>query len=226
MAFSAATLAQTLSTLQRPAPCAQELFYRCINFAYARASMINILTGQYSGMHGGRCNPPNGQPVCYLSATQTNATFEVEQEQLLLGLRPASPPPRLLVAVSVEGAVLLDLCNPMICLSLGLESNETDLFIPSHAWKALNREDGLAPLQCVGNEARAAGYDGVRYPAILSQYIGNTLPALFNVALFMSPRSPHDPHAANIQIVLHDHALLSEVARTPPLSDRPRVAVG
>lgn len=226
MTFSLATVVQRLRSLPKPLPGAAELFFRCISFAHAKTAAANVITGQYSGLSGGRCNPPDGAPVCYLAGSQTNSMFEVEQEQLLLGIRPLNPPPKLIVAVTVHDAVVLDLCNPMIRQTLGLTSDQSDVFMPSDAWKKLNRNGELAPLQQVGAAARTAGFDGVRYPAILSQYIGQRLPALYNLALFMAPDSPHDPERASVHVQLHDDGSLGMAAGGSSRPPDPLVAVG
>jgi RES domain-containing protein len=206
MPFSAVHVVSQLGNLQLPTPVSAGLFFRSINYLFLNGSASNVLSGVHAGTTGGRFNPPRSGPTCYLAGTQTNAAFEVEQEQLLLALaRTPNPAPRITFGVTVDQVVLLDLVNPMMRSYLGLASDHTDLYMPTPTWKALNRKGVAAPMQQLGDAARAAGYDAVLYPAILSQYIGTALPNMHNMSLFMAAAGPANPA---VQIALHHHGLL------------------
>ncbi len=210
MPFDAARLPERLALLPAPTPWPATLCFRSVNALFVGSARSSVLTGYFSGRNGGRFNPPGSDPVCYVAATQTAASFEVEQEQLLLGMgRNADPPPRIIFGVSLRGARLLDLGNPMLCKQLGLACDESDLLMPSLAWKSLNASGLHAPTQVLGEAARAQGYDGIRYPGVLSTYVGSALPALHNVAVFMDPEKPAEPARRRVRLSLHDHGMLA-----------------
>jgi RES domain-containing protein len=210
MTFSAMTAAARLRTLGKPAPSRVELFFRNMSFLRLAGTVSDVLNGKYSGVSGGRYNPPKSGPVCYLAGTQTGAAFEIEQEQLLLGFgNTPNPTPRITFGVSVEGAVLLDLTNQMLWPNLSIVGDQSDVFMPSSDWKELNQQGMDAPMQQLGAAARAAGYDGILYPAIVSQYIGTSLPRLHNLALFMSPTAPATPANTSVVMQLHHHGALT-----------------
>src|SRR5687767_7677712 len=106
MPFDPTQLASRIATLSKPGRVsARQLFFRSVNYHYVmRPGAAPVLDGAYASVRGGRLNPP-GSPTCYLAATQTGATFEVEQRELLLGLsRNQNPPSRLIVPVFLSNA--------------------------------------------------------------------------------------------------------------------------
>ncbi len=92
----------------------------------------------------------------------------------------------------------------MVWQYLGLAGDGTDVFMRSFEWEALNKAGAFSPMQQVGLAARSAGYDGVLYPAILSSYVMQNIPDLYNVAVFMDPANTSSPAAARTTLTLHD----------------------
>lgn len=194
-----------LAALPKPAPSILEVYCRNVALRAVLGSAGKVTSGLAAASKGGRYNPAASFPVCYLAGTQTGAAFEVEQEQLLM--QSAVGTPRASFSVTVQGGVWLNLTNPMICANLRL--TDAELHIPSPVWKVSTQQNVRVPTQDVGTLARNAGYDGVLFPAIMSTYIGNALPNLYNLALFMDPANPESPASANVDLVVHHNGLLS-----------------
>jgi len=197
-------LAITAATLT---PLPDEPWYRSVDLAVVVNLGVHVLDGTHTGKTGGRFNSPASKPTCYLAGTQTLAAFECEQAAMILGLtKPRSP--RVTFAISVAGAQVLDLTNALVRTPFGLTYGE--LTLPSSHWQHLNRTGVSAPVQILGEAARARkDCDGLVVPSWLCSVLPpGTLPRPNNLVLFMDPGHSTRLRNTGRTITVHDHSKL------------------
>lgn len=189
-------------------------FFRSIDWRVVERLGVNILDGAHAGMTGGRYNAPQSPPTSYFAASQTLASLESEHARLVATVRPRVAPPRLVVSVTVANLRVLDLTNRLVISHLGVPTAE--LTVPTKQWQALNDRGSLSTCQIIGAAARdRSACDGIVAPSWFVRLLGDTLPRMENLILFMDasafdrPRSPR----ANLSVYDPDRLL--------PKPDRP-----
>jgi RES domain-containing protein len=115
------------------------------------------LSTEGSRLFGGRFNPP-GLPALYLAGTPTLALAEQLRFADLLGL-PVRHTPRLLVAVDVRLAAVLDLTDAGLRRGLGLDDE-----ILWAEWES-GPQAAESPTQTLGRRVREEGLEGILYPS-------------------------------------------------------------
>ena len=124
---------------------------------------------------------------------------------MLSGLAHIKTGPRIVVTLWVKNIGVLNLTNPMVVRTLGLNSNE--LLTPSNAWQSLNQSGAPAITQIIGDIVRQAPqFDGLLAPSWLASG-GAGLPILprsFNLVAFMDPKAPDQPLNRSVSISVYD----------------------
>lgn len=110
------------------------------------------LSGAGAARAGGRWNEP-GQAALYLSDSHATAIAEYQQNL---------PRPGILTAYDVDARAILDLADPAVSRSLGLD----DAFL-RQPWKRVRDIEHSRP-SCwdFAASAPAAGWDGLRVPSV------------------------------------------------------------
>jgi RES domain-containing protein len=185
-------------------PLVVPVVYRSVSLTVVANLGVHPLDGNHSGQIGGRYNRPGAPPTCYFAGTQTLATFECEQEALVMRI-PGSPlDPRIAFAVTVAGARVLDLTQMIVLAGLGVA--HADLVRPTAHWQHMNRRGLFDVTQQIGDAARIRpDVDGLLVPSWLASLLPpNLLPRTTNLVLFMDPRDPRKPRRAGVTLEIHD----------------------
>lgn len=191
-----------------------EAFYRSVDTYALRDYAVDPLDGSHAGRTGGRYNRPGSAPVAYLAGSMTLAAAECEQVAMVLGLATSRGNPRLTLTVAVEGALVIDLTNPVVLAQLGLRAG--DLLAPTPVWQQHNRA-GLATVpQQLGEAIRASrpDVDGIRYPSWFGALVAGRLPRLDNLMLFMDPDRPSEPRRPAVTVEVVDPRGFVSLLRT------------
>jgi len=180
-----------------------DTFYRSASLAALIAyKSARFLSGEHSGLSGGRFNSPGQKPTLYLSGSQTLASLESEQATLASGVHLDFPAPRIVGAVRVIGAQILDLTNPLVLNTLGLAHHI--LTQPATVRTALN-PTGVTLSQIVGDAVRQRGdCDGILVDSWLAPNLAPGFPRCINLVLFMDPSNPDQPRRSGVQLLLND----------------------
>jgi RES domain-containing protein len=89
-----------------------DVVFRCAEPTYATEG--DLLTGDGSRKNGGRWNPPSSFATVYTAFSDATALAEAKANHLYYGLDPADALPRVIVAVNVKLAKVLDLTDGII----------------------------------------------------------------------------------------------------------------
>lgn len=179
------------------------MFFRSVGIDVLQGLALSPNDGTHAGQTGGRYNSPGSAPVCYLAASETLASLEVEQQALMLGIS-APRAVRLLYSVSVRDAVVLDVTNPLVVNHLALPPAQ--LKTPTRQWQRLNALKLSCATQKLGDLVWKLRPDihGSLYPAGLAGLLNKKLPLLKNLMLFMDSTAPHHPRGNPISLTVHD----------------------
>lgn len=190
----------------KPSPLPPNAFYRSVTLNVLATLGVHPLDGRHSGTTGGRYNRPGADPTCYLAGCQTIATFECEQDQLVLRLPTFPLEPRIIFAVIVAGARVLDLTQALVQRTLGVRPD--DLVIPSAHWQHQNHLGILSMAQQIGEAVRTSrpDIDGLLVPSWLGGSLlqPNALPRTENLVLFMDRAAPANPRRGGVTIAIQD----------------------
>jgi len=135
------------------------LFYRYV-YDNARTDPITAAHSPEGRFHH------SGQAALYMSPTQDWAA-----KALKVYIRPDDPL-RSFVSLRVEGARIVDLRNPLLCASLGL-----DVLAARANWRLDRKENRVGSSWVVSDTVRDLGADGLIYPS-------RTEPHRWNLVLF------------------------------------------
>jgi RES domain-containing protein len=136
-----------------------DVVFRCAEPTYATEG--DLLTGEGSRKNGGRWNPPSSFATVYTAFSDTTALAEAKANHLYYGLDPADALPRVIVAVNLKLAKVLDLTNGMIRKSLAVSATK----MRDDDWRALNRRGVESLTQAIGRAAYQSSLEGLIVPA-------------------------------------------------------------
>ena len=136
-----------------------DVVFRCAEPTYATEA--DLLTGEGSRINGGRWNPPSSFATVYTAFTDTTALAEAKANHLYYGLDPADVLPRVIVAVNLELAKVLDLTNGMVRKSMGVSATR----MRQDDWRAMNRRGQESLTQAIGRAAYQSSLEGLVVPA-------------------------------------------------------------
>ena len=111
----------------------REVVFRCSEPTYATKD--DLLTGEGSRKHGGRWNPPSSFATVYAAFSDAIALAETKAHFLYYGLDPTDALPRMIVAVDVRLARVLDLTDGTVRKTLGVSATR----MRGNDWRKLNR---------------------------------------------------------------------------------------
>jgi RES domain-containing protein len=133
--------------------------FQTVDFPAAK----DVLSGHGARVHGGRWNQP-GLATVYGSTTDTTALEESKANDRYYGVQTKGP--RLLVAIEVQLAGLLDLTSVGIRRTLGVTLKE----LAAEDWRKLMQAGKESSSQALGRAAVGAGASGllVRSAAVSS----------------------------------------------------------
>jgi RES domain-containing protein len=185
-------------------PVQRETYYRSVSVqALVDYKAAKFLSGEHSGKAGGRYNSPGQDPTLYLSGSQTLASLEAEQAMFYIGLATVFPGPRLVSAVRVEDANVLDLTSPFVCTTLGIPTTQLTQATPIRT--ALNAAGSLSLTQMIGDAARhRPDCDGLLAPSWLRAVLDPSFPRPENLILFLDPLSPDHARRAGVRFTVSD----------------------
>lgn len=133
--------------------------FRCTEPTYATAD--DLLTGEGSRGHGGRWNPLSSFATVYASFSDTTALAESKANHLYYRLDPVDALPRVLVAVDVRLAKVVDLTDGVARKALGVSASR----MRNDDWRALNRRGAESLTQAIGRAAYESGLEALIVPA-------------------------------------------------------------
>jgi RES domain-containing protein len=133
--------------------------YRSASPRYANRD--DFLTGAGAKAGGARWNAPASFATLYTSLEPDTAVLEGLAHHRYFGLPLASALPRILAAARVELQRVLDLTEPGVRRTLGL--NQAALV--SEDWRAANRDGREARTQALGRLAWEAEWEGLLVPS-------------------------------------------------------------
>src|SRR5262245_30424376 len=130
-----------------------QTYYRSVSIdALITYKSATFLSGEHAGLSGGRFNSPGREPILYVSGSQTLASLESEQDALAMGVHGVFPAPRIVGAVSVTGAQVLNLTNIVILNALGI--THAQLAQPATLRTAANSAGAPSLSQVIGDAIR------------------------------------------------------------------------
>jgi RES domain-containing protein len=181
-----------------------DTFYRSVSLAVLITyKTARFLSGEHSGLSGGRYNSPGQQPTLYLSGSQTLASLESEQGALSSGVHLDFPTPRIIGAVKVIGAQVLDLTNPVVLNPLGLTPQI--LAQPATIRTSLNAAGAPTIAQVVGDAIRMRpDCDGLLVDSWLTSNLAPGFPRPINLVLFMDRSNPDRPRRSSVRLAPND----------------------
>jgi RES domain-containing protein len=193
-----AVQALPLTSIQFP------IFYRSVDFKVLVTHGVKLVDGTHSGKTGGRYNPPNSLPTSYFAGSQTLASFECEQEAMILGLQTMKRNPRIICSVEISNAKVLDLTNMLVIQHLGI--SKQDLLGSTFEWRQLNSQRQISTTQLIGEAVRQrADADRILYPSWLTLVLPDSaIPRLENLALFMDPEDGSRARNKQVSIDIYD----------------------
>jgi RES domain-containing protein len=161
------------------------LAFRAIHLQhFANFAAVQPLFAAPGGAAGSRYVQPHGPAALYAALDADTAHREGNQAfyqlaanppgQLLIGAGGLRPDPVVLIGAYVRGWRLLDLCDPVTCLRLGIQAT-SELLGP---WRGVPN----APTQVLGDAVFNNGqYEGIIYPS--AQHAGHSCLVLFPARL-------------------------------------------
>jgi RES domain-containing protein len=130
-------------------------------FASRNYSDRNRFTdGEGARRSGGRFTPIGAQRTLYLSLDRATATAELDSWYAYYDIPDTAFQPRILAAVAVSVAMLLDLSSAETLAELGLA---TDVVLEE--WRPISDNGGVASVQTLGRLVYEAGFEGIRFPS-------------------------------------------------------------
>ncbi len=149
-------LRRRITTLAVHAHSLREVVFRCSEPMYATEG--DLLTGEGSRKHGGRWNPPRSFATVYAALSDVTALAEAKANHVYYGLDPADVLPRMIIAVDVNLAKILDLTDGTIRKNLGVSATR----MRNDDWRKLNRRAAESLNECNRRlgayEDRAGGF--------------------------------------------------------------------
>jgi RES domain-containing protein len=136
-----------------------DVVFRCTEPTYATEG--DLLTGEGSRINGGRWNPPSSFSTVCAAFSDATALSEAKANHLYYGLDPADALPRVIVAVNVKLAEVLDLTDGMIRKTLGVSATK----MRDDDWRALNRRGVESLTQAIGRAACQSSLEALIVPA-------------------------------------------------------------
>ena len=137
----------------------REVVFRCSEPTYATKD--DLLTGEGSRKHGGRWNPPSSFATVYAAFSDAIALAETKAHFLYYGLDPTDALPRMIVAVDVRLARVLDLTDGTVRKTLGVSATR----MRGNDWRKLNRRGTESLSQAIGRAGYESGLEGLIVPA-------------------------------------------------------------
>lgn len=137
----------------------EDVIFRCAEPTYATKD--DLLTGEGSRINGGRWNPPSSFATVYTAFSDATALAEAKANHLYYGLDPADALPRVIVAVNIRLARVLDLTDGVIRKSLAVSGTK----MRNDDWRTLNRRGAESLTQAIGRAAYQSGLEALIVPA-------------------------------------------------------------
>jgi len=125
------------------------------------ATEVDLLTGEGSRDNGGRWNPPSSFATVYAAFSDATALAEAKANHLYYGLPPADALPRVIIAVDVKFARILDLTDGLVRKTLVVSATR----MRHDDWRALNRHGAESLTQAIGRPAYQISLEGLITPA-------------------------------------------------------------
>jgi RES domain-containing protein len=133
--------------------------YRFTTPAYA--TRADLVTGEGARRYGGRWNPPGSFAAVYASLSPETALAETLAMARRYGLLDATVTPRVLAALRIDRARILDLTDGATRQRLGVSAAR----MVGEPWPAHNQRGREALTQAIGRVAHEAGLAGLRVPS-------------------------------------------------------------
>lgn len=152
-------LLRRIAALVAHAGSLREVVFRCSEPTYATKD--DLLTGEGSRKHGGRWNPPSSFATVYAAFSDATALAESKAHFLYYGLDPVDVLPRMIVAVDVKLANVLDLTDGTVRKTLGVSATR----MRGDDWRKLNRRGAESLTQAIGRAGYESGLEGLIVPA-------------------------------------------------------------
>jgi RES domain-containing protein len=152
-------LLRRIAALVAHAGSLREVVFRCSEPTYATKD--DLLTGEGSRKHGGRWNPPSSFATVYAAFSDAMALAESKAHFLYYGLDPVDVLPRMIVAVDVKLANVLDLTDGTVRKTLGVSATR----MRGDDLRKLNRRGAESLTQAIGRAGYESGPEGLIVPA-------------------------------------------------------------
>jgi len=120
-----------------------------------------MLTGEGSRRNGGRWNPPSSFATVYVAYSDVTALAESKANHIYYGLNPADALPRVIVAVDVRLAKVLDVADAAARKALEVSATR----MRRDDWRASNRRGAESLTQAIGRAAYECSLEGLIAPA-------------------------------------------------------------
>jgi RES domain-containing protein len=136
-----------------------DVVFRCAEPTYATEG--DLLTGEGSRKNGGRWNPPSSFATVYTAFSDATALAEAKANHVYYGLDPADALPRVIVAVNLKLAKVLDLTDGIVRKSLAISATR----MRDDDWRASNRRGAESLTQAIGRAAYQSSLEALIVPA-------------------------------------------------------------
>jgi RES domain-containing protein len=125
------------------------------------ATKDDLLSGEGGRIHGGRWNPPSSFATVYAAFSESTALAEGKANYVYYHFDPADALPRMLVAVDVNLAMVLDLTDGKVRKSLGVSATR----MRCDDWRRSNRHGSESLTQALGRAGYESDLEGLVVPA-------------------------------------------------------------